>query len=71
MGTSAGMERDQLIETLAAVLAGLQAPLSMSGDLGVTVLGAADEPYRRILADRGFGWCDAAEFEDYLRKVLT
>lgn len=61
------MDRDTLIETLAQVLAGLQAPLSLGGGL----LGTADAPLRQVLMDSGFGWRTAEEFETYLRERLS
>jgi hypothetical protein len=64
------MTRDEKIRSLAEVLAGLQVPLSISGELGHKILGAADEPFRTLLRDVGFGWHDADDFEEYLRDGL-
>lgn len=61
------MNRDELIEALAALLAGLQVPLSLNGPL---MLGAGCEPYRKILHDAGFGWKDDEVFETYIRETL-
>lgn len=60
------MNREELIAALGKMLAGLQVPLSLGGPR----LGAAAEPYREILRDSGFGWRDADEFADYLRRRL-
>ena len=61
------MTKDELIEELAVLLTGLQVPLSLGG---AQVLGAADEPYRKILADRGWGWADVGDFQKYLAQHL-
>jgi hypothetical protein len=56
-----------LIKTLAKMLAGMQAPLS----LGLGVLGAAEEPYREVLREvPGFGWKTPEDFEPWLRERL-
>ena len=60
------MTREELLEALAKILAGLQVPLS----LGPGLLGAADEPYRKVLAETGFGWKNAEDFKTYLEGVL-
>jgi hypothetical protein len=68
-GTIAEQDRaDRLVRTrenLAKLLAGLQVPLS----IGVP-LGAADEPYRELLGDSGFGWRNADDFENWLTEVF-
>jgi len=60
--------REELLEALAKILAGLQVSLSMPGGSGL--LGAADEPYRKVLAETGFGWKNAEDFKTYLEGVL-
>lgn len=62
------MTREELIAKLASVLAGLQVPLSIDGKV---MLGAANEPYREILAASGFGWRTAEEFEEWLTGTLA
>lgn len=57
------------IPDLAKILAGLQVARSISGG---HVLGAAREPYDALRHELGlFGWPDAAEHEQRLRKHLT
>jgi hypothetical protein len=60
------MAREEVIESLAAVLAGLQVPMSMQMPLG-----AALKPLEAIYAEVGFGWHDRKDFEDWLRKELV
>lgn len=60
------MTSDEALDDLAELLAGLQVPLS----LGHGLLGAADEPYRRLLGELGFGWRDAEEFRAGLVELL-
>jgi hypothetical protein len=67
------LTREATIDAIAKVLAGLQVPLSMAGQMpggSNRLLGAADEPYRALLAESGFGWRDAADFATWLHKVL-
>lgn len=64
------MSRDQVIDRLALMLAGLQVPLSMSQQLGVEVLGQAEQPYRELLQDSGFGWRNDYDFRVYLERTL-
>jgi hypothetical protein len=61
------MTREELIAALANVLAGLQVPLSIDGKV---MLGAANEPYREILAEVGFGWHNAEQFQEWLTQTL-
>lgn len=63
------MERDELIGKLSHLLAGLQVPLSIDGDV---MLGAGAQPLREILGDMpGFGWRQAHDFHAWLTDVLT
>jgi hypothetical protein len=56
------------VPDLAKVLAGLQVPRSIQGG---HVLGAALEPFDRLRKGLGlFGWPDAAEHEERLRRAL-
>jgi hypothetical protein len=56
------------VPDLAKVLAGLQVPRSIHGG---QVLGAALEPFDRLRKGLGlFGWPDAAEHEERLRRAL-
>lgn len=57
--------KDQLIDDMASVMAGLQVPLSLGMHFGT-----ADEPYRRILNETGFGWRDADDFRTALTEIL-
>ena len=62
--------RDLVIRLLAEVLAGLQVPASIGG---VALLGAADEPWRRLRNHdllNLHGYPDAKEHMEALRAVL-
>jgi hypothetical protein len=60
------MTRDERVQALAELLAGLQVPLSIG------ILGAAQEPYRRLLNDvPGFGWRTADDFRPYAEEILA
>jgi hypothetical protein len=62
------MTRDDLLNDLAELLAGLQVPLSLNGPV---MLGAGCEPYRRILDGLpGFGWRGAEDFLPELSRLL-
>ena len=63
------MTRDELIQTLAEVIAGLQVPISISGELGTKVLGVADAPARKLLGLVG-GWAKPEEFATAFTKIL-
>ena len=63
------MERAELITTLAEVIAGLQVPISISGELGTKVLGVADAPARKLLGLVG-GWAKPEEFELVFKRIL-
>lgn len=64
------MERPELVDLLAEILAGLQVPLSISAEAGFCVLGAAEEPYCRLLAETGFGWRTKEDFVAVLEEGL-
>jgi hypothetical protein len=60
------MDREELLNRLADLLAGMQVPLSLG------ILGGAEEPFRDILRDENtFGWRDAEHFKNYLNKKLA
>lgn len=59
------MTRDEVISDMAAVVAGLQVPMSMAMPLG-----AAMEPWRRLHALSGSGWHDVDATEAALRAAL-
>ncbi len=63
------MTRDELITTLAKLVAGLQAPISMFSNSGVLLLGAGDEPARELMGLMP-GWTTPAEFEELFRSIL-
>ncbi len=63
------MTRDELIKTIAEVMAGLQVPISISGEMGVNVLGVADAPARELLGLVG-GWAKPEEFEAAFTKII-
>lgn len=67
--TSKDMDREELITTLAEVIAGLQVPISISGELGQTILGVADAPARKLLGLVG-GWAKPEEFAAAFTKIL-
>lgn len=65
------LTRDEMVTELAKVLNGLMVPLSLSGEMGMNILGAATDPYRGILTDMGrLGYPDVSEWETYLRERL-
>lgn len=60
------MTRDELIENIAKVMAGLQVPMSMHMPLG-----AAIEPWSDLhTALIGFGWATKEMWEESLREIL-
>ena len=60
------MERAALLDNLAKVIQGLQAPLSLS-----VPLGTARDPLVEILgAVETFGWVDEAQVRAFLEEVL-
>jgi hypothetical protein len=60
------MTRDELIENLAAMAAGLQVPVS----LGLP-LGTAKEPWLALHSEVGFiGYHSAQDYEDTIRDIL-
>lgn len=66
------MTRDEFLEAVAQLVAGLQVPVSM---MPAWQFGAALEPWQKLLTEvnHGFGWTDAekakAAFEEILRKT--
>ena len=56
------MTRDDFISQVAALVAGLQVPVSIGGKMA---LGAAYEPWSRLLneVNGGFGWTDREKCE--------
>ena len=61
------MDRDEMIQAMAALIAGLAVPVSMEMPLGAA--GPAWTTLHRGLA--GFGWVTAADYEREIRKVLA
>ena len=66
------MGRDEILESLAQILAGLQLPISQR-DLSLA-LGAAAEPYleirRHVAARAGNAWPTQDDFEAFLTESL-
>lgn len=60
------MTRDECIQELAKLLAGLQVPLS----LGLP-LGAAREPLIALYEQVPWGWSDISDFEKMLKEKLA
>lgn len=61
-------EQKKLLDNLAKILSGLQVPVSLgSGLLGADLTVAWSEAHD---ATAGFGWHDAAEYREGLRKML-
>jgi hypothetical protein len=60
------MTEDEFVEAVAALVAGLQVPVSM---MPRHLLGAAFEPWQRLIAEAtgGFGWTD----KDHCREAFT
>jgi hypothetical protein len=59
------MTRDELIADMAAVISGLQVPVSLGMNIG-----KARDPWGRIFDSTGFGWKDAETIEAWLRETL-
>jgi hypothetical protein len=66
------MDREELLNKLAEMLAGMQVPYT----LGEGLLGAARQPYLDILIDGdkegiSMGWREPEDFKKYLDKKLA
>lgn len=60
------MTRDEFVNDVAALIAGLQVPVSLGMPLG-----AATEPWRRLKnATVAVGWSDADEVAEGIRRIL-
>jgi len=63
-------DADAIIHNIAALIAGLQVPISLGmGRDGV--LGTAAEPWHELFNVVGGGWCTTEEIESRLRERLT
>lgn len=61
------MTRDETIDAIAELMAGLQVPISMGMPLG-----AALEPWRRLNDEAvSFGWADANMYRVKLAEMLA
>ena len=61
------MDRDEMIQAMAALIAGLAVPVSMKMPLGT-----ADQAWTTLHRGLvGFGWAVAADYEREIRKVLA
>jgi len=65
------MTRDEFIDAVAGMVAGLQVQRSMPG--GAWRMGAALEPFEALLheANGGFGWTDKDKCRYAFEKVLA
>ena len=63
------MTKDEFIEQVAELVAGLQAPVSL---MPHAALGAAYEPWSRLYtqANGGFGWINADDCRAAFKKIL-
>lgn len=61
------MGREELLDNLATLLAGLQ----VTHSLDPAMLGSAAQPWREIHNAVGFGWMDDAQYRAYLDEVLA
>ena len=61
------MNKEEFAETVACLVAGLQAPVSMG-----TFVGAARQPWEKLLnlGNKGFGWTNSEQLEAAFREVL-
>lgn len=64
------MTRDEFLDDVAAVVAGLQVMVSITGR--PAVLGAAAEPWQRLLheSNKGFGWTDKAKCREAFSEIV-
>lgn len=64
------MTEDEFVDAVAALVAGLQVPVSM---MPRQMLGAAFEPWQRLIGEvnHGFGWTGKDQCRDAFAQIVT